>query len=60
MPYYHSGINPLIRDHRSPMGAYWVTHMDAGQLVYIMDDFGNAVPLSLLRTHAVNLFMSTR
>lgn len=41
--YYHTGINPLYRDHHSPSGAYWVTHMVDGPWVYIMDDLGNAV-----------------
>lgn len=40
---YHTGFNPLARDHRT-FGLYWVTHLCDGPWMYIMDDYGNAVP----------------
>lgn len=42
---YHRGYNPLIRNHKSWFGAYEVTFMSEGPWSYIMDDFGNAVPV---------------
>lgn len=40
---YHTGYNPLVRNHRSDFGSYDVTYMCDGAWMYIMDDFGNAV-----------------
>jgi len=44
MSIYHTGFNPLIRDHRSSVGGYWVTYMCEGAWLFIMDDFGTAIP----------------
>lgn len=54
MPYspYHTGYNPINKDYQSIFGSYCVKHMCDGPWTYIMDDFGDAVPIPT-NCHAV-------
>lgn len=42
---YHTGYNPLTRNYKSLFGCYDVNYMCEEDWSYIMDDFGNAVPV---------------
>lgn len=55
---YHTGYNPLTRNHRSWFGCYDVTYMCEGSWTYIMDDFGNAVETPH-NTHQASMFLKS-
>lgn len=44
---YHSYTdNPLVRSYQWPFaGTYQITYMTRGYWFFVMDDFGNAVPV---------------
>lgn len=47
-------INPLDRNYST--GTYWVRYMEHGAWVYLMDDFGNAVPINTQTVRGTLLF----